>query len=164
MREELSTQESVFVFEYLTDFNHRRAAQAAGIDPNRGQRLRQTPRVRAAITEALNARQARLEITADVVAEELIKIAFSDIRQAVAWNKDEVIILDSDMLDDATAAAISEVSMTKDGIKIKFHDKRAALVDVGKHLGMFKDKIEHSADESLAGLLAKSYAARDEGK
>jgi phage terminase small subunit len=29
-------------------------------------------------------------------------------------------------------------------VKFKLCDKRAALVDLGKHLGMFKDKIERS--------------------
>ncbi|WP_269715780.1 terminase small subunit [Caulobacter sp. NIBR2454] len=51
---------------------------------------------------------------------------------------------DSSELDDDTAAAISEVSQTKEGVRLKLHDKRAALVDIGKHLGMFTDKVEHS--------------------
>ena len=51
----------------------------------------------------------------------------------------------SEELDDETAAAIAEVSQnTTGGVKIKLHDKRAALVDIGRHLGMFKDRVEHS--------------------
>lgn len=42
------------------------------------------------------------------------------------------------MTDDA-AAAIAEVSQSKDGtIKVKMHDKLASLVRIGQHLGMFK--------------------------
>lgn len=37
------------------------------------------------------------------------------------------------------------VKITKDGIEVKMHDKAAALVNVGRHLGMFKDKLELDA-------------------
>jgi phage terminase small subunit len=90
------------------------------------------------------------------VLTELAKIGFADIRKAVKWG-DAVAVFDeagnvqisngvalvgSDQVDDATAGAIAEVSQTKDGLKIKMHDKRGALVDIGRHLGMFKDKVE----------------------
>lgn len=92
------------------------------------------------------------------VLTELAKIGFSDIRKAVKWGegvavKDDageiqisngVALVGSESVDDDTAAAISEISQTKDGIKIKFHDKRGALVDIGRHLGMFKDNLQVS--------------------
>lgn len=56
-------------------------------------------------------------------------------------------LTDSGELDDETAAAISEVSQTKEGVKIKMHDKKGALVDIGRHLGMFVDKVEHSGKD-----------------
>lgn len=34
------------------------------------------------------------------------------------------------------------VKVTKDGLEVKMHDQAAALVNVGRHLGMFKDKFE----------------------
>lgn len=34
------------------------------------------------------------------------------------------------------------VKVTKDGIEVKMHDKVAALTQVGRHLGMFTDKLE----------------------
>lgn len=52
-------------------------------------------------------------------------------------------LMDSSELDDDTAAAVSEIAQTKEGVRIKFHDKKGALVDMGRHLGMFTDKIEH---------------------
>ena len=57
------------------------------------------------------------------------------------------------------AAAIQEVTVEdyKDGrgenardvrrVKVKLSDKRAALVDIGKHLGMFKELHEHSGKD-----------------
>ena len=59
-----------------------------------------------------------------------------------------VQIIGSDDIDDATAASISEISQTDKGaVKVKLHDKRAALVDLGRHLGMFKDTLEHSGPD-----------------
>jgi len=55
----------------------------------------------------------------------------------------QVELVDSDQIDDDTAAAIAEISQTdKGGLKVKLHDKRAALVDIGRHLGLFKDRVE----------------------
>jgi phage terminase small subunit len=56
-------------------------------------------------------------------------------------------MLDSAEIDDDTAAAIAEVAQTRDGIKIKFHDKLGALEKIGKHLGMFVDRHEHSGKD-----------------
>jgi phage terminase small subunit len=53
-------------------------------------------------------------------------------------------MLDSAEIDDDTAAAIAEVSQTRDGIRIKFHDKLGALEKIGKHLGMLVDRHEHT--------------------
>jgi phage terminase small subunit len=56
-------------------------------------------------------------------------------------------LVDSAELDEDTAAAVAEVSQTKEGVRIKLHDKRAALVDIGRHLGMFTDRFEHSGPD-----------------
>lgn len=128
------------------------------------------PGIAAAIQKAMDERAARTEITADRVLKELAKIGFSDIRRAVKWYSqtnvaaidsdadiealaeegalrfavaNQVELVSSDELDDDTAAAISEVGMTSQGaLKVKLYDKRAALVDMGKHLGMFTEKVQ----------------------
>ena len=56
-----------------------------------------------------------------------------------------VQLVASEDIDDDTAAAIAEISQNATGgIKLKLHDKKGALVDIGRHLGMFVDKVEHS--------------------
>jgi len=50
--------------------------------------------------------------------------------------------------DHNTAASIAEVSRSpKTGLKIKLFDKRLALVELGKHLGLFKDQHEHTGKD-----------------
>lgn len=157
----LTHKQSVFVAEYLIDMNATQAAIRAGYsEKTAGSQafdLLKKPEIQDAISVAMAERSTRTDITQDRVLLELAKIGFSDIRKAVAWGP-EVQIVDPDtgetavsngvaliasgIIDDDTAAAVSEISQTAQGIKIKLHDKRAALVDIGKHLGMFRDKLE----------------------
>lgn len=157
----LNAKQRRFVDEYLVDLNATQAAIRAGYSAKTagqiGERLLKKVEVQQALTERMKAREKRTEITQDKVLAELAKIGFSDIRKAVKWGdgiavKDSesgaveivngVALIGSEQIDEATAASISEVSQTAQGLKIKMHDKRAALVDIGRHLGMFKDKVE----------------------
>src|SRR5438552_3998220 len=162
----LTPKQARFVEEYLIDLNANQAAIRAGYSAKtaneQGARLLAKASVSGPISEALKARSERTLLTADHVLEELAKIGFADIRKAVQWGKglavpDEtgemriangVAMIDSSELDDQTAAAIAEVAQTRDGIKIKFHDKRAALMDIGRHLGMFKERVEMTGKDS----------------
>lgn len=56
----------------------------------------------------------------------------------------QVTLIDAAKIDAGTAAAITEVKQSDSGaVSIKFADKRAALVDLGKHLGVFVDRHKH---------------------
>jgi phage terminase small subunit len=163
----LTDKQRLFVAEYLIDFNARQAAIRAGYSEDSagaiGCENLKKPTITAAIGEALALRAQRTEVTQDEVVAELKKLGFSDIRKAVEWGRG-LAVLDADGnvqisngvsligsadVDDKTAAAISEISQTKEGIKIKFHDKRAALVDLGRHLGMFTDNVKHSGTVTI---------------
>lgn len=136
-------------------------------DRTAASRLSTNDNIRERVSEILAAGAERAAITEEMVLRELAKIGFSDIRKAVKWNghlvREEdnpdggdvlviketrnnlVALVDSEELDDDTAAAIAEVSQNaQGGVKIKFHDKRAALVDIGKHLGMFVERTENT--------------------
>jgi phage terminase small subunit len=146
----------------------------AGFNPNRGNAsvLKRKESISKRVSELLqqeedNAREAnervieRLAITKERVAAELAKIAFLDIRNAVRWGKSPVDttaenastnglgiypveLVPSESVGDDTAAAISEVSLTQSGVKIKMHDKRAALMDLAKLMGFVVDKSENT--------------------
>lgn len=135
-------------------------------EPN-ASRLTRNDKVLARVAELQAVGASRAEVTVEMVVRELAKIGFSDLRKVVRWtgnmpNMDVaaaeetgeveisvanfVSLYDSDEIDDSTAAAISEISQSKDGaLKVKLYDKRAALVDIGKYLGMFKERVEVDA-------------------
>jgi len=52
------------------------------------------------------------------------------------------------------------VKVTKDGMEIKMHDQHAALVNVGRHLGMFVDRLETRNLTLEAYLHARSAKRR----
>jgi phage terminase small subunit len=49
------------------------------------------------------------------------------------------------------------VQLGKDGIKVLMRDQDAALANIARHLGMFKDKVEHSGTVSIASLIEQSF-------
>lgn len=163
-----------------------RAGYSAKTAEQQGPRLLGNVGVQAAIEAAMTKRAARTELEQDRVVKELSRLAFADIRKVVRWGIKEVGIgfdadgkrlspedigdaamvqyvnqayvepINSDDLDDDAAATIAEVAMTKDGIRIKLHDKGGAITLAGRHLAMWKDRLEVSTDESMAVLLAEA--------
>jgi phage terminase small subunit len=133
-----------------------------------GQENLNKPEIAAALEIVMAERAERTQITADRVLTELGKLGFSDIRRAVRWFSNatvaavdqdidqqmeeegevrfaianQVELISSGDIDDETAAAIQEIGQSATGaLKVKLYDKRAALVDIGRHLGMFTDNI-----------------------
>lgn len=168
----LTAKQARFVEEYLVDLNATQAAIRAGYSAGTasaiGHENLNKPEIANAIAEAQATRSMRTQITQDQVVRELARIGFADIRKVVSWTNgaigfDEneaedsgdvrisvanfVTLIPSDQIDDETGAAISEVSQTKEGaLKVKMHDKKGALVDLGRHLGMFNDKLQLGGD------------------
>ena len=81
----------------------------------------------------------------------MARLAFADVGQAVSWDGATVTLKSSDDLPPEVRAAISEVKQTRDGVAIKFHSKTAALEMLGKHLGLFKDRLEVSGEVNMTG-------------
>jgi phage terminase small subunit len=157
----LTPKQARFVAEYLVDLNATQAAKRSGYSEKTahaiGQENLTKPAISAAIAEAQDKRAGRTEITQDRVLAELAKLGFYDIRKAVRWGGIPDVAQDgshiypvemvpSEDIDDETAAAITEVSLTAQGVKIKMADKLSALEKLGRHLGMFAGSGADEAD------------------
>lgn len=113
------------------------------------------PKVAARIAE-LQARikasaEEKFDITADKVLCELAKIGFANIQDYVRVDPDTGIPHPNfEPVTRAQFAAIGEITFedivtgerTGTRVKFKLLDKRGALVDLGKHLGLFRDKVD----------------------
>lgn len=148
----LTPKQKLFVDEYLIDLNATQAAIRAGYSPNNadkiGSELLGKTRVSDAISKAMAERSRRTGINQDRILMELAKIALVNPANVVDF--DEATILDSALPEDLAAVASVKVKRfpTKGGEgierEIKFYDKTKALDLAGRHLGMFKDKLEFS--------------------
>lgn len=147
----LNDKQRRFVNEYLIDLNATQAAIRAGYSQktaySHGERLLKNVEIRKLVGERMGDREQRTEITQDRVLQELAKLAFFDVRKI--FNPDGTLkqIVE---LDDDTAAAVAGmdvIELSDDNEKsqrlkkIKLSDKRAALELIGRHLGIFNDKL-----------------------
>ena len=158
----LTPKQQRFVDEYLIDLNATQAAIRAGYSPKTagqiGEQNLKKLEIKKAIEQAQQERQKRTKITADSVLQELAKIGFANMLDYMSEHNGQMH-LDFSKLTRDQAAAISEYQTETvmggeerpDMLKTRFKllDKRAALVDIGRHLGMFKDKIETSGEQSV---------------
>ena len=99
------------------------------------------------IAERMQARQERTEITQDKVLEELAAIAFARATDYAEVKDDQVIIKDTSGLSENQIKAIAGIKQGKFGVELKLSDKEKALELLGRHLGMFKDRVEVSGLE-----------------
>ena len=157
----LSERKLQFVDAYIVDPNALRAAEIAKYKQPQvlGHRLLKDPEIQAELARRRELLTEKSEVTAEMVLRELGRIGFANIRDVVAWDSDSVTFKGSSELTADQAAAIAEVSMTtsKDGIaqvRLKLHDKKAALDSIGKVLGMFIDRSHNTnLDLTLADLV-----------
>lgn len=145
MEKNRNRRREMFVREYLVDLNAKQAAIRAGYSPKTadriGPRLLKDADVGGAVEAALAERRERLHISAERVLEELARIAFADPRDVAEWGPDGLRLRDSADLSGADAASVSEVISTRSGTRLRRHDKVKALELLGRHLGMFTDRI-----------------------
>lgn len=147
-----------FCDEYLIDLNATRAYKVAYLRCKKdetanvnGSKLLRNAKVQEYISERMKEREKRTEITQDMVIKELAKIAFLDIRKLYTENGQLKNIAD---MDSETAGAISSLETLEeyegyrddrekigDTQKVKLLDKTKALELLGRHLGMFKEKV-----------------------
>ena len=136
----LPVKHATFVAEYLAGANLRTAAAAAGFSAKtshvQANRLLKNAKIRRAISEGQRLRSMRLGITADRIAVELANIAFADLSDVVTIEGGQVRVRDTADLTRQQSAAISEISETNAGLRIKMHSKVAALESLGKQLGL----------------------------
>lgn len=154
----LTNKQKVFVDEYLVDLNATQAAIRAGYSVKTaewiGPQLLTKTHVAKAVTARMADREKRTEITQDSVLKELAKIGFANMADYMRVDHRGDPALDFSNLTRDQAAPLVEVTVEDflDGrgddardvrrVKFKLADKKGALVDIGKHLGMFTNKLE----------------------
>ena len=154
----MTPKQARFVDEYLIDLNASAAYLRAGYKTGNsnvcGSRLLANASIQAAIQSAQAKLADRTGITQDRVLRELSRVAFGNKRDLMTWGPGGVSLIDSATLTDDAAAMVAEVaettSETGGSIRLKTHDKVKALELIGRHLGMFTDKVEVTGKDGAA--------------
>ena len=167
----LTEKQKIFCDEYLIDLNATRAYKVVYKNVKNDEtaaaaasRLLRNVNVQNYIDKKMREREKRTEITQDKVLKELAKIAFANAadyarvveKEYVEDIRDEegnvigqevkkykaVEVEATANLDKDKQAAIAGIKHGTAGIEVKLNDKLKALELIGRHLGMFNDKLE----------------------
>ena len=155
-----------FIDNYLVSLNVEKAAIEAGYSEKNacriGIQILNYPHVAAAVTEARARLSYKTTVKASDVIDELARVAFSNMASFAEFGPAGVLLKDISGLPIDAQRCISEISenRTKDGgsQRFKLHDKIKALELLGRHLGIYNDKLELKGSMSFADLatIAKS--------
>jgi len=144
------TKQDTFVEEYLVDLNATQAAIRAGYSVKtaneQASRLLANVKIQTKIAKAMAERSKRTGVNQDRVILELARIAFANARDII--NPEDGSIRE-DATEDDLACIQSVKVKTMNGDKgyseereVRLHNKMEALEKLGRHLGMWNDKID----------------------
>ena len=184
----LTDKQKRFCEEYLIDLNATQAAIRAGYSPKTAEQTASRLLRNVKVQEYIAKRQKELsrstEITQERVIKELALIAFSnnaDYAHVVEKNMQVessaalVYVLDKDCkpvmyrtvepvlteeLTEEQKRALAVIKKGRDGLEVKSCDKVKALELLGKHLGIFTDKIEANVNDTTRSELQELLAQR----
>lgn len=149
----LTPKQARFVEEYLTDLNATQAAIRAGysdrVSSEIGYQLLQKTSVQSAIEACQRERSARTGVTADRVVQEIARVAFASLSDVMTWGPSGAQVRPNNEITPEAAAAIAEITETRDGFKVKLHNKVAALEQLAKHVGLYHDRAPTAAVDAV---------------
>jgi phage terminase small subunit len=150
----LTEKQQRFVDEYLIDLNATQAAIRAGYSvktaTTQGSQNLTKLNIQQVIAERMAERSKRTGVNQDRVVLELAKIAFVNATDVI--NAKDATIKLSAASDDTAAIQSVKVKIipTKEGEgierEVRLNDKLKALELLGKHLGMWNDKMDVSVN------------------
>jgi len=162
-------QYKTFAQEYIISFNGTDSAIKAGYAVKSARvtasKLLTQDNIQELIKYYMKKRENRTEITGDMVVKELAKLAFSDVRNLY---DNERLLLPHE-LDDQTASTISSFKTRREGDKeegfyemeeYKRYDKTKALEMLGRHFGIFNDKLKVEGEFNLTNFVKTLHDER----
>lgn len=156
--QQLTHRQEAFIQEYLIDLNTTKAAIRAGYKetsaPTYGADLLRNPLVSQRIATAMAQRETRVKMTQDQVLHEMSLLSNSRVDWFVV--DDDGQVLCTDKAPEGAIGAIksikrkitirtepkTNVSIKTIDVEITLWDKPAPLKLMGRHVGLFPDKVE----------------------
>jgi len=143
----LTNKQRIFVEEYLRCWNATEAAKRAGYSPRTAYRTGADNIKKPQIEAEIKARIAEKAMSADEV---LLRLGEQARAEYAAYLHENGTVDLARMLRDGKGHLVKGTKWDRRGnLIVEFHDTQAALVQVGRHLKLFTDSIEHSGQVKI---------------
>lgn len=166
---ELTGKQARFVEEYLVDLNATKAAERAGYSVKtayaQGHRLLKDAEIAKALQKAQQERSARVHVSQDYVLRRLLDISESDLIEATdeegnllplaQWPKGLRMALDGLDCTELARQQDDEEEVSTHLRKVRLSSRLKALDMLGRHLGMWTDRVVIEDQAGLAERLAE---------
>lgn len=184
----LTDKQKRFCEEYLIDLNATQAAIRTGYSPKTAEQTASRLLRNVKVQEYIAKRQKELsrstQITQERVIKELALIAFSNnadyarvVEKKMQTEVDGMLVdvlgedgkpimyrtvepVLTDELTEEQKRALAVIKKGRDGLEVKSFDKVRALELLGKHLGIFTEKIEANVNDTTRSELQELLAQR----
>jgi phage terminase small subunit len=165
----LTPKHKRFIKEYLIDLNASAAYLRAGYHTKNpdvmAAQLMADPEIKAAVEQAKAKHIEKLDISVERILQAIAVKAFASVTD-FSRIEDGELVPDFSMMTPEQASAIQEFTVDSTGgsgdgerkmylrTRFKLADSLRALELLGRYHKLFVDKVEHSVDDQLAGMLA----------
>ncbi len=169
-KKKLTPKQELFCKEYIIDLNATRAAIASGYSKKTANRIGPENLSKLVIQEYIKElnkkREQRTEITGDMVIKELAKTAF--MQEADFYDDDGAVKKLSELTDEQKAGLSSygyKSIHIGDGEYVevpvfKAQDKTKSLELLGRHFGLFNDKLKVEGEFNLTNFVKTLHDER----
>ena len=173
-------KQSAFCREYVLDYNGTQAAIRAGYSKRTAYSqsfdLLKKPEIQKEIQSLESRIENKVIITKDKILRELSLIGFANLADHVTIDDTTgcVQAIGIDSLPAGASRAIKKVKerrvikstasgdeVLESTFEFELHDKQTALVNMGKELGMFRDKHEIDVNQPINITIKKFYRGND---
>lgn len=164
VHDRLTDKQRAFIDEYLIDYNATQASIRAGYSEQSAYSIGWENLRKPEIRRVLDARIEERAMGAEEALARLGAIArssiapFIQVRTVTLEDGRQVEVAGVDLTTEEAARnfhLVKKLRPTPDGYEVTLHDAQAALVEILKVLGMYRERVEHSVDEASAGEIAR---------
>lgn len=159
-----SVKHLAFVDEYfLQNFNGTEAYMRVYKPKSRATARANAAKLLAktSISEEIKARLAEKTMSADEVLTRLTEQARADFGTFIVIENEYGWRFDMEKLK-TNGHLVKSISTSKSGVRIELYDAQAALRDIGKHHGLFTDRVEHTGEIAQVGMTLDEWKQRQQ--
>ena len=142
----VTAKQEIWLEEYLTAWNATEAARRAGYSQPRIEGARN----KAKLAKEISERVAAIAMSADEALVLLSQQARAEYAAYFSVDENGAPKFDfQKLIADGKGHLVKSIKNTQWGVQIEFYDAQTALLNVGRHHGMFTDKVDLSGQMEL---------------